>query len=162
MNKEKAFAWADALESGDYGQVQGVLERLDDSGNTVGYCCLGVYSKLAADAGVIKRTIFEGKSTPCGCGLCTDGQGKELDENGQYVAFRDVQYDNETGVPSETARVWGEMISENPKFFVEGHPKIAAKGYEGQKYAAATELNDMYGFTFPEIAALIREQWETL
>lgn len=162
MNKEKAFQWATALESGDYAQTRGVLERLDDDGNTVGYCCLGVFSKLAANAGAIERTVYVGKSTPCNCGTCQDGEGKELDENGQYVSFRDVKYDNETGVPSEATRAWGEMVTDNPRFFVEGHPKIEDNGYAGQKYAAATELNDMYDFTFAEIAALIREQWETL
>lgn len=38
--------WIDALESGEYEQAKGVLCRVDESGEPIGYCCLGVLCEL--------------------------------------------------------------------------------------------------------------------
>lgn len=48
---ENARRWADALESGDFKQCQGVLHRTRSGGDDA-FCCLGVAAKLAVDAGL--------------------------------------------------------------------------------------------------------------
>ena len=53
MNKEIKALWISALLSGDYKQTTGALCRTDESGNE-SYCCLGVLTELAVEAGVIK------------------------------------------------------------------------------------------------------------
>lgn len=44
--------WVDALRSGEYKQTTHVLCRLDEEGEPVGFCCLGVACDLAVKAGV--------------------------------------------------------------------------------------------------------------
>lgn len=38
--------WLDALRSGEYTQVKGILEARDENGDITGHCCLGVLSDL--------------------------------------------------------------------------------------------------------------------
>jgi hypothetical protein len=49
---ENARKWADALESGEYQQTQGLLHRVGGDERRKGFCCLGVAAKLAVDAGL--------------------------------------------------------------------------------------------------------------
>lgn len=51
MNPEVKSLWVSALRSGQYPQCRGELRN--SSG--LGYCCLGVLSQLAVDAGVQKE-----------------------------------------------------------------------------------------------------------
>lgn len=46
MDQELKTKWLAALRSGDYKQVNGALESII-WGDEVGYCCLGVLSKIA-------------------------------------------------------------------------------------------------------------------
>jgi hypothetical protein len=48
MNPEVKDQWVKALRSGEYEQTRNLLHRVDG-----GYCCLGVLSELAVQAGVI-------------------------------------------------------------------------------------------------------------
>ena len=50
MKKKIALQWAEALESGEYSQITGELREIDASGQTVGFCCLGVLCNLHAIA----------------------------------------------------------------------------------------------------------------
>lgn len=38
--------WVNALESGEFPQTKEVLCKLDDNNNPLGYCCLGVLSRI--------------------------------------------------------------------------------------------------------------------
>jgi hypothetical protein len=49
MNKDIKDKWVAALESGDYPQGTGCLKS-----ETGAYCCLGVLTELAVQAGVVK------------------------------------------------------------------------------------------------------------
>lgn len=53
MNKN-AKAWVAALRSGKYRQSRRVLTALNERGDVVGHCCLGVACVLAVEAGVIE------------------------------------------------------------------------------------------------------------
>lgn len=50
-NSEVLAEWADALESGEYGQTNNVLR------NNSGFCCLGVLCELAVRHGVIQEAV---------------------------------------------------------------------------------------------------------
>lgn len=49
MKRDIAIEWVKALRSGKYNQIQGCLR------NDKGFCCLGVLSELAVDAGIIEE-----------------------------------------------------------------------------------------------------------
>jgi hypothetical protein len=53
VNQEIKAAWVAALRSGEFEQGRGALFGPDDQGNP-SYCCLGVLSKLAVDAGIVE------------------------------------------------------------------------------------------------------------
>jgi len=54
---DEVFAeWMRRLRSGDYKQVDGVLCRVDDSGDR-SYCCLGVLTEMAVEAGLVREVI---------------------------------------------------------------------------------------------------------
>lgn len=53
MNRDIKAAWVTALRSGEFKQGRGALFGSDDQGNP-SYCCLGVLSKLAVDAGIVE------------------------------------------------------------------------------------------------------------
>lgn len=40
--------WLKALRSGKYNQVEGTLKEVDEEGNTIGFCCLGVYRQAVS------------------------------------------------------------------------------------------------------------------
>lgn len=153
MDKAIAFEWADMLESGEYPQCKGQLERVNpESGETVGYCCLGVLDLLA-----IKRGIIERQSFPKEVHRVEDDE----EESGFYEWTTDayVLHDGESGVPTAKVREWAGLKSSNPMF--QNVKGIRFSGEDGRD-AYATGLNDDHGFTFPQIAKLIREQYETL
>lgn len=55
MNTEVQTIWVEALESGRYPQVTGMLTQIDEDGKVIGHCCLGVLQELAADRGITTR-----------------------------------------------------------------------------------------------------------
>lgn len=57
MNPEVKVEWIRRLRSGEYPQARGALNRV--KGNDVGFCCLGVLSEVAVDAGVAIREFDE-------------------------------------------------------------------------------------------------------
>ena len=57
MNRDRAIAWVEALESGDYEQARGCLE------NEEGNCCLGVLCRVAMADGLELETRLDGKVT---------------------------------------------------------------------------------------------------
>ena len=67
MTSKKAFrkAWVDALRSGEYQQVTGQLkDTLDEEGEIVGYCCLGVLCEIAKKKGFIREYNASDEGVP--------------------------------------------------------------------------------------------------
>lgn len=55
MNPKIKAQWIARLRDPEAKQTSEVLERVDENGNVVGQCCLGVLCQLAAEAGVVTR-----------------------------------------------------------------------------------------------------------
>lgn len=68
MDAELKAKWVAALRSGRYRQTVSTLERLDEAGEVVGNCCLGV---LCREAGVPETDSFRGS----GGYVTFDGRG---------------------------------------------------------------------------------------
>lgn len=47
VNTENVGKWLTALRSGEYDQATGKLRELNDDGDVVGYCCLGVACEIS-------------------------------------------------------------------------------------------------------------------
>jgi hypothetical protein len=57
MKPELKKAWIDALRSGDYKQASGELQDVDpSSGETTGYCCLGVLLDICGEGEWVPST----------------------------------------------------------------------------------------------------------
>ena len=147
MKADIAKRWADALESGKYDQGKGRLERrrpLDSSDD--GFCCLGVLCALAVEDGVIERRDEDGN--------IIFGSAEEFKDGGSSMSF-----------PPESVIEWAGLSSENPAFEVVLPSGCGIEGcnlgHNNTNHQAA-ELNDDKGFTFEQIATLIREQHENL
>lgn len=86
-------AWADALESGKYKQTIGQL------GRSGGFCCLGVLTCMALDAGFTHEDAFHGggwgEATPPSA--VTDWAGL-ADESGSFDARDDDGYEHTTSL----------------------------------------------------------------
>lgn len=57
---DNAKAWVAALRSGDYKQSKRFLTRIDENGDIVGHCCLGVACVLAVEASIIPKPTRDG------------------------------------------------------------------------------------------------------
>ncbi len=110
MDKDKAFKWADALDSGEHLQGFGVLETSEGKN-----CCLGVACKIFG----IPREDWVGAA-----------------------------------LPSERQTIHFTMKSGSYGMFTSFRDRDGA-------YVTLTQLNDT-GFTFPQIADLIRHFYEEL
>jgi hypothetical protein len=135
MRPEIRDLWADALESGEYTQTGGVLHRVGG-----GFCCLGVLSHLASEAGVIGDPI-----------QVDDGTGEQVFE---YGGEEDHSY---TGLPRAVIE-WAGFAYDDPDEndgFDDtiSDPRLTnAKGYS--EHAAG--WNDNMEATFADIAAMVR------
>lgn len=113
MKKEVVQKWVEALESGEYAQGTGHLNK----NNT--FCCLGVLCEIAAKGGVVLR-LEEPSTIGAYC----------------YGSSRSTAF-----LPTEV-RMWlGVEL---------GDPKVQG--------VCCTTLNDVQRKTFPEIAAMLREE----
>jgi len=136
MKKEIADLWIAALESGEYAQTTGSLQRVVEATENYkkippGFCCLGVLCEVAIKHG-LKIT-------------------KELDRNNNGLMW----YDSNTDYTPPTVQKWSGMKSQSGEFScVIDDDKDWAGG-------ELTDLNDS-GKTFEEIAEIIRENWERL
>lgn len=75
--------WVDALRSGEYKQTKNTLKEVTEGGETVGYCCLGVYAE------VHKLNGYENM------GVVFDESGDVINEGPEeiYDRIRDNVYD---------------------------------------------------------------------
>lgn len=138
MKKNIAKKWVEALESGNYRQVDGVLKkRVNDK--QCGYCCLGVLCDL-----YIKET---------GKGQWSKGGDDEGDRHftGKNKASTDL--------PKEVVK-WAGMASDGGTLNTQLTKE--AEDYLGKKYLKIAnnliELNDDFKYNFKQIAKVIKEQ----
>lgn len=129
--------WTDALRSGTFGQYKKKLA--DGEGN---YCCLGVLSELAVQAGVIPPAVVE--HIP---------PSEDEDGDGYDMVYYDKSF---TVLPHSVAEWAFETLSDDPWFVSDWENPIVKVDNSGIQTSLA-ELNDG-GHTFEEIAEIIREQ----
>lgn len=139
MIEEIKNQWTAALRSGEY--RQGVHRLVTESMNgDKKYCCLGVLCEIAADAGVIERSV----------GVKPGFLADEGSEDG-------VQ----NGILPKKVRDWAGLASPTGLLPVEVRVESASVFDEDDvfdSYVELSELNDEAGFTFDEIADVIEEQ----
>lgn len=123
MKQEIKTQWLADLRSGEFSQCK---YRLSDG---TGYCCLGVLSERAAQAGIVTKV---------------------------YINPGYAHYDDDDGdeVLSPKVMVWAEIEEDNPHVPISDSGRLAAFKNEDYSTISLGELND-YGFTFAEIADLI-------
>lgn len=83
-NKENILKWVEALESGEYPQTQGTLQKLGR------FCCLGVACEVAMENGVPLECEYDGDGV-----VTYDGRDDILPE--LVVEWLDL-YSNDPGV----------------------------------------------------------------
>lgn len=141
MYKSRKAAWIRALRSGKFPQATGTLCALNEKGERLGYCCLGVLIELAIKDGV----QIEVKAEPL---------------SGHVV------YGRQTGhLPLEVMQ-WAGLDQANPQL----RPEIYADDVKpcdvcGEKHGSspvqrsisATAANDDALLNFDQIADLIKE-----
>jgi hypothetical protein len=133
-------AWADRLESGQDQQCQGQLRRDNKEGPA--YCCLGVLSEMAVEAGVIDPVVIRAWESDgdCTCEAC------ESDRK-----LFEYYYDGADSFPSVKVADWafGEgTVVNNPVLIADDGTRVCA-----------SDLNDQHGYTFPMIGAAVRRTY---
>lgn len=144
---ENIQAWVDELKTTDKPQSRGVLHEVED-GQTVGYCCLGIWCEMALNLGV-EMTV---DSNPTTTTVSYDGATSILPtsaadalgaDNSPWVVIPNPNFDHTKSrgkspvVLDGGLEVWRE---DNPKYLV---------------YEPLTDLNDLYKLTFAQIAQLV-------
>jgi len=136
VHRDRLLVWVEALESGRYRQGTGQLRVANTFGETLRMCCLGVACEVSG----------LGRWEPDTDNYVVDGaprdelNGDLADHGGRYVAG--------TYLPLAVAEHYG-VDDYNPEFV--------------DRYGAprwATDLNDVDGATFAEIAAAIRRTYD--
>lgn len=135
MNKQVIQEWVDALRSGEYPQTKGRLQRTQpdryESETKPGFCCLGVLCEVAVKHNVIQRTGAD--------------------------SVGDVGY----GAPHRHSDVFPTMPVQDwvgvNDFIVT--VEIEVNGEPQTDRIAVTELNDVHGFTFDQIADLVESEF---
>lgn len=132
-NTDVIQKWVTALESGEYKQVKGALQKEIDDNGTVGYCCLGVLCDLAVKEGIIdppidSEFVYEG----------SDG---------------DIRH--EGAVLPRPVRQWAGIEWSNPGFDVDFEDAY------GEKIGntSLADMNDQYDKDFTYIAQVIRQNY---
>lgn len=132
MNPEIKAQWVAALRSGEYQQGKRYLRRQWNNEEPQ-YCCLGVLCDLAAKAGVVTKSV-----KPLGLSLKATYYGAENKDDAK--------------VPIRAIADWAGLRHPIPSVLVE-QDNGAFKDR-----VMLTELNDVAGYTFGQIADLIEEQ----
>lgn len=136
MNTEIRLRWAAALRSGAYPQgrhklctLEPVPDDHDGPRRPVGFCCLGVLSELAADAGVVVR-------------VDTD----VADTRGYAVLDRVADSHVEVDYLHPAVRDWAGIDERDP-YVVVDEP--------GRDVELLSSLNDSGDYTFADVAVLL-------
>lgn len=137
--------WVAALESGEYTQTEGTLQRINRKYHDdpeVGFCCLGVLCDLAVKEGVIEPP------TPNVSGIKNTFDG------------------NNSDLP-ESVRVWAGLPEANPTVDITSLGLVVERYIaeedryveEVDKEESLAELNDEHGLGFHTIAQILRENY---
>lgn len=135
-NREVIEKWVDALESGEYEQGTGYLHR--EHGKDHVWCCLGVLCDLAVNEKVIFASTKEAPmSAPTGS-LSAHTYGEE-----HLSGALPLEVQSWVGLDSGLPVVRVPSDDEDIEF----------------EFQPLSHLNDIKGWTFPEIAAAIRSSF---
>lgn len=137
MNPEIKELWIAALESGEYEQCKGRLTRIDSEGKKT-HCCLGVLSELGVKAGITTAPDIIGFG------------------GGGYVEYEDGVYGPASSITPDLVANWAGLDENNPRVTIDG--TIRSLADLNDSGVADDENGDSIPFTFPQIAAIIREQ----
>jgi hypothetical protein len=130
VNPEIKQMWVDALLSGEY--QQGYNYLASEFQGKVHYCCLGVLCDLA----------YKHHAT-----------NRNEDEFARFSYGKDSEYNNAILPPDVQA--WAGLDDNNPEL------KATVPDYTEEEFedtVRLSELNDDYGFSFKNLAKLIKEQ----
>lgn len=138
MVPEVKALFVEALESGNYTQVSGMLRARNIDGSA-SYCCLGVLSELAVEAGIVKRAKIS-------------SDGYEVVEDETSEAYADV-------LPDGTLRQ--EIAYLETSSLTPGVQEWSGLTDVGMLPSGGSliDLNDNMKYSFNRIAAVIREQF---
>jgi len=147
---EAQQAWVNELRTTDKPQIDGVLKKVDKAGNTIGYCCLGVWCEMAMERGTNLDVTF-GFDVLGYLNVSFDQNWSDLPPRAQEaldvfnsdprIAIKNLKYDY--GLPNHT--VYG--IVDGEEFKQDTNPIYLIKD-------TLASLNDA-GFTFSQLADLI-------
>ena len=150
MNAAIKQRWLKALRSGKYKQAKRRLAiHNHETREPEGFCCLGVLCEIAVEDGVITKTLAEGYH-----------QGQRV-LHGAYRPAGQWHGDGERGALPEAVRRWAGVDSNNPDVRLrESVPLAHGPGahYRRGDVVGLATCNDILGFDFNQIAALIEEQ----
>lgn len=144
--------FVDALRSGNYEQVKGVLHKVYQDG-TSGFCCLGVCTEVAIANGVIDVNLEDED-------INWDDFSANSVDNGydmEYIYIADDGWKQHTSTLLPTPVVnWLGVEDDNP---------FVARSIEPStghiSNITAAELNDEYNYSFEDIAAVFEAVYLT-
>lgn len=146
MKQEIAERWAGKLESGDYPQTTGALNRVvGDGDKPIGFCCLGVLCEIAVEDGIVTKKL----RSPYADAMWY-GRENSLDFNGS-TAFLPPEVYKWAGLKGDS--VWFD-VTEIVDTLNDDTEVIELK--DGRKIASAISLNDSGALNFKQIAELVR------
>lgn len=129
-NNAALRVWVNELRSGNRQQATEALEQLDDQGNVVGQCCLGVACDLFKKEVGLLREVDQIVPTRA-----------LYDRAGEVLPYALVNY---LGVDDDSVQI-----------YLVGEPSTAQTyAYKPDDYYSLTEMNDG-GMTFNQIADVI-------
>ena len=141
MNPEIKTLWLTALRSGEYKQATGYLKR--DTGDGVGYCCLGVLCEVAVSQGVKlkldSRSAEVGKCGISDCDVC--------DEANDVIETR-YSFDGRISYVPQAVQDWAGLEEYNPQ---------VGYSYANSDTNSLATLNDGVKLDFNQIADIIEK-----
>lgn len=163
-NPERIELWAKALESGKYAKATGTLRRVKPPDlsrpefknehpqsikewSTIGYCCLGVACEVAIENGLVLEREVDDMGVHGVVERFRTPGGDEDDENAWQSSF----------LPGPVVR-WFGLDSMSPVVTYMVLDPFEAEPDQETVISLAT-LNDNSDRTFPEIAAIVRENF---
>lgn len=142
MNRQAKELWLKALRSGEYGQAETKLCKINPDGSR-GYCCLGVLTEVAIEGGFVemeRRSHYQVAEAEYTVYV---NPGDE-DPDGGFYAY----------TPDAVAE-WADLPASNPTV---KHVMVNDWGNEAEYTDSLADLNDDVGLNFEQIADLIEEQ----
>lgn len=125
--------WITALHSEDYQQGKHHLNAKDADG-VDRLCCLGVLCELAAQAGVVTKSVKP--ATQYVNGVRVEREVTFYHSPGDTVG--------DDALPPEAVKEWAKLEQRNPVLL--------------NRIDAASDLNDVYSMTFEQIAVIIEDK----